>query len=76
MRNSYYQLIMTLVLVWAVMGLSWNLLSGYTGLISFGHAAFFGLGAYTIALGFVKFGLSPWIGIPLGVVVGGAGRPR
>ena len=44
--NSYYQLIMTLVLVWAIFGLSWNLLSGYTGLISFGHAAFFGIGAF------------------------------
>ena len=38
---------LTLVLVWATFGLSWNLLSGYTGLVSFGHAAFFGLGAYT-----------------------------
>ncbi len=44
--NSYYQLVLTLVPVWAIFGLSWNLLSGYTGLISFGHAAFFGVGAY------------------------------
>ena len=42
--NSYYQLVMTLVPIWAIFGLSWNLLSGYTGLISFGHAAFFGVG--------------------------------
>lgn len=42
--NSYYQLIMTIVPIWAVMGLSWNLLSGYSGLISFGHAAFLGSG--------------------------------
>ena len=49
-RNSYYQLMLTLVPVWAIMGLSWNLLSGYSGLISFGHAAFFGLGAFTTAL--------------------------
>ena len=42
--NSYYLLIMTIVPVWAVMGLSWNLFSGYSGLISFGHAAFFWLG--------------------------------
>ena len=46
--NSYYQLTLTLVLVWASFGLSWNLLSGYTGLVSFGHAAFFGLGAYAV----------------------------
>ncbi len=70
MQNSYYQLIMTLVLVWATMGLSWNLLSGYSGLISFGHAAFFGLGGYTMTIAFVKWGLTPWLGIPLGMVVG------
>jgi branched-chain amino acid transport system permease protein len=69
-RNSYYQLIMTLVLIWATMGLSWNVLSGYSGMISFGQAAFFGLGGYTMTIAFVKFGLTPWLGIPLGVVVG------
>ena len=68
--NSYYQLIMTLVLLWATMGLAWNMLSGYSGLISFGHAVFFGLGGYTMTIVFVKFGLTPWLGIPLGVVVG------
>ena len=69
--NSYYQLIMTLVLVWAVFGLSWNLLSGYTGLISFGHAAFFGIGAYTTALGQIYFDLSPWLSIPIAAMLGG-----
>jgi ABC-type branched-subunit amino acid transport system ATPase component/ABC-type branched-subunit amino acid transport system permease subunit len=69
--NSYYQLIMTLVLVWAVFGLSWNLLSGYTGLISFGHAAFFGIGAYTTALGQIYFDISPWLSIPIAAVLGG-----
>jgi ABC-type branched-subunit amino acid transport system ATPase component/ABC-type branched-subunit amino acid transport system permease subunit len=69
-HNSYYQLIMTLVLIWATLGLSWNMLSGYSGLISFGHAAFFGLGGYTMTIAFVKFGITPWLGIPLGIVVG------
>jgi branched-chain amino acid transport system permease protein len=68
--NSYYQLMMTLVLIWATMGLSWNVLSGYSGLVSFGQAAFFGLGGYTMTIAFVKFGITPWLGIPLGVVVG------
>jgi ABC-type branched-subunit amino acid transport system ATPase component/ABC-type branched-subunit amino acid transport system permease subunit len=68
--NSYYQLIMTLVLVWAIFGLSWNLLSGYTGLISFGHAAFFGIGAYTTALGQIYFDLSPWLLIPVAAMLG------
>ncbi len=69
-RNSYYQLMMTLVLVWAVMGLSWNMLSGYSGMISFGHGAFFGVGAYVVTIAFVEFGITPWIGMPIGVVVG------
>jgi branched-chain amino acid transport system permease protein len=60
-ENSYYQLMITLVLVWACFGLSWNMLSGYTGLISFGHASFFGIGAYTTVLGQVYFDLSPWL---------------
>jgi branched-chain amino acid transport system permease protein len=69
--NSYYQLVMTLVPVWAIFGLSWNLLSGYTGLISFGHAAFFGVGAYAVVLGQIHFDLSPWIMIPIATILGG-----
>jgi ABC-type branched-subunit amino acid transport system ATPase component/ABC-type branched-subunit amino acid transport system permease subunit len=69
--NSYYQLVLTLVPVWGVFGLSWNLLSGYTGLISFGHAAFFGIGAYVTALGQIYFDLSPWVLIPIAAMFGG-----
>jgi branched-chain amino acid transport system permease protein len=69
-KDSYYQLMLTLVLVWATFGLSWNLLSGYTGLVSFGHAAFFGLGAYTTALGQMHFGWSPYVLIPIAGLVG------
>jgi ABC-type branched-subunit amino acid transport system ATPase component/ABC-type branched-subunit amino acid transport system permease subunit len=70
-RNSYYQLIMTLVPVWALFGVSWNILSGYGGQLSFGHASFFGIGAYTVTLALVYWNLSPWLGIPLGMVLGG-----
>ena len=68
--SSYYQLMLTLVPIWAVMGLSWNILSGYTGLVSFGHASFFGLGAYTVTIALVRYDLSPWLGIPIGMFVG------
>ena len=68
--SAYYRLIIVLVMIWATLSLSWNMLSGYAGLISFGHAAFFGLGAYTVTLAMVKFDLTPWFGIPLGVLVG------
>ena len=69
-EHSYYLLILAVVPVWAVMGLAWNLLSGYSGFVSFGHAAFFGLGAYFVALAQLHWGLSPWIGIPCAGVVG------
>ncbi len=69
-ESAYYRLILTLVVIWATMGLAWNMLSGYGGLISFGHAAFFGLGAYTATLAMVQFDITPWLGIPMGVLVG------
>src|SRR5256712_6919606 len=52
------------------MGVAWNVFSGYCGLVSFGHAAFFGLGAYTVTLLLVKLDVSPWFGIPLAMLVG------
>ncbi|MBL1422173.1 MAG: branched-chain amino acid ABC transporter ATP-binding protein/permease [Alphaproteobacteria bacterium] len=70
--NSYYQLIMTLVIIWAVFGLSWNMLSGYTGLISFGHASFFGLGAFATVLAQVNWGISPWIMLFVSGLIGAA----
>ena len=68
--NSYYQLILTLVPVWATFALGWNVFSGYAGLLSFGHAAFFGAGAYVVTVGAAWYGVSPWFGIPLGGALG------
>jgi ABC-type branched-subunit amino acid transport system ATPase component/ABC-type branched-subunit amino acid transport system permease subunit len=72
LKSAYYELVLTQVLLWAVLSLAWNLLSGYSGYFSFGHAAFWGLGAYTVALGMMYLDLSPWISIPLCSVVGAA----
>jgi len=69
--NSYFQLILTLVPIWAAFGVSWNILSGYGGQLSFGHASFFGVGGYTMTLALVYWNLTPWLGIPLGVGMGG-----
>ena len=55
-------------LLYAVLGQSWNWISGYAGQISFGHAIFFGCGAYASAL-CVTHGLSPWLAIPAGALV-------
>ncbi|MCO5091014.1 branched-chain amino acid ABC transporter ATP-binding protein/permease [Bosea sp. (in: a-proteobacteria)] len=72
--NSYIQLILTLVSVWAMLGLSWNILGGYAGLVSFGHAAFFGLGAFTVVILGRDYDISPWLSLPLAAVIGaGAG---
>jgi branched-chain amino acid transport system permease protein len=58
-----YQDIAVLTFLWAGLALAWNIAGGYAGLISFGHAAFFGVGAYTSTILFVRMGLTPWIGI-------------
>src|ERR1700736_2713470 len=70
LKSAYYQLVLTQVLLWAVLSLAWNLLSGYSGYFSFGHAAFWGLGAYTVALGMMYLDLTPWVSIPLCAIVG------
>lgn len=69
--GSQFQLnLLALVMLWMVVGLSWNLMSGYTALVSFGHAVFFGLGAFTVVLLQSHWGLSPWIGLPLAMLAG------
>lgn len=55
--------IVVLTFLWAGLALAWNIAGGYAGLISFGHAAFFGIGAYTSTILFLRLGLSPWIGV-------------
>ncbi len=69
-QNSYYQLMLTLVPIWATAALSWNVFSGYCGLGSFGHAVFIGIGAYTVVMGMTYLSLTPWLGIPLGAALG------
>ena len=61
--------ILILVIMWSVIGMAWNLLSGYCGQVSFGHAAFFGVGAYTAGMLYSKLGLSGWWGLPASIVV-------
>jgi branched-chain amino acid transport system permease protein len=60
------------VLVFGIFAMSLDLLIGYTGLLSFGHAAFFGVSAYTVAILGVHLGLSAWIGFAAGIVVSAA----
>lgn len=58
-----------LVLMAAQLGVAWNVLGGYAGQVSLGHAAFYGLGAYTSTMLLLNFGINPWFGMLLGGVV-------
>ena len=55
--------VVVLTFLWAGLALAWNLAGGYAGLISFGHAAFFGIGAYTSTILTAHLGVTPWIGL-------------
>ena len=69
--NPYHLHVLIMAGIFSVLALSLNLLLGYAGQLSLGHAAFFGLGAYATALGTVKLGWSPWAGLVLALVVPG-----
>jgi branched-chain amino acid transport system permease protein len=62
-QNNYILHVVIQMLFFGYLGQSWNIMCGYTGQLSFGHAAFFGLGAYTSTLLSLKVGLTPWIGM-------------
>ena len=65
-EDVYVQNILILTLMYTALSQSWNILSGYCGQISLGHALYFGLGAYTTAILFTKFGVLPWFGMLAG----------
>jgi branched-chain amino acid transport system permease protein len=68
-RSEHVVGTLTLIFFFAFVGQGWNILGGYAGQFSFGHALFFGIGAYTSALGFIKAGISPWIGMAAGALL-------
>jgi branched-chain amino acid transport system permease protein len=67
--NDYYLNIIVMTFLWAALSGAWNLMAGYGGLVSLGQSAFFGIGAYATAVLYASFGLSPWIGLVVGVAV-------
>jgi branched-chain amino acid transport system permease protein len=68
-QNEYYQRVLALVCIFGAASAGWNLLGGYANQVSLGHGVFFGIGAYAVILGQNSLGLSPWLAMPLGVVV-------
>jgi branched-chain amino acid transport system permease protein len=65
-KDPYFLRIFTLTSIFAILAASWDLLSGFTGQMNFGHALFFGVGAYGAALLNKYAGIPPWGTIPLG----------
>lgn len=65
--SSYVMHLVILAIMWSMAGMAWNLLGGYCGQVSFGHAAFFGVGAYSAGIMQIHFQASPWWGMLLGI---------
>lgn len=61
--------LLSLIMVWAVVGMGWNVIGGYCGQVSNGHSLFYGIGAYTVAITCQYWKISPWISIWIGAVI-------
>ncbi len=74
--GDYLLTVFILMLYFAFTGQAWNIMMGFAGQLSLGHALYVGLGAYTTAILFVRYGIPPWIGFlvaaPIAMAVGGA----
>jgi branched-chain amino acid transport system permease protein len=74
--GDYLLTVFILMLYFAYTGQAWNIMMGFAGLLSLGHALFVGLGAYTAAVLFIRFGISPWLGlfavVPVAMLCGAA----
>lgn len=69
LADPYYMDVYILAAMMGTLAVAWNLMAGFTGLVSLGHALFFGIGAYTVAYGQVGLALGPLATWPLAVVV-------
>lgn len=70
--GDYLLTILILMLYFAYVGQAWNIMMGFAGQLSLGHALYVGLGAYTSAALYVHFGIGPWIGLLAAVAIAGA----
>ena len=71
-KDIYSQNVIVLTLMYAALSQSWNILGGYCGQISLGHALYFGVGAYTSSLLYTKLGILPWFGMLAGGLIAAA----
>jgi branched-chain amino acid transport system permease protein len=68
-QNPFILHVMIMILFYAALGGAWNIIGGFGGQLSLGHAAFFGLGAYSCVLLNLYYGLNPWIGMVIGTLI-------
>jgi branched-chain amino acid transport system permease protein len=67
--NDYLLTTLILILYFAYTGLAWNVLMGFAGQLSLGHALYVGLGAYVAAALYVHYGIGPWLGMPVAILI-------
>ncbi len=72
LADRYVLSVLTLIFYFAYVGQAWNLMMGYAGQLSLGHALYVGLGAYVSALLWTKFGIGPWLGVFPAIVIAAA----
>jgi len=70
-NSSYFIHIMIITYYIMFVSISWNILGGFIGQFSLGHAAFIAIGAYISSLLLINYGITPWVGLPLGGIVAG-----
>jgi branched-chain amino acid transport system permease protein len=72
LANDYLITVLILILYFAYVGQAWNIMMGFAGQLSLGHALYVGLGAYAAAALYVHFGVSPWLGLWVSMAVSAA----
>jgi branched-chain amino acid transport system permease protein len=69
LANDYLITVLITILYFAYTGQAWNVMMGFAGQLSLGHAIYVGLGAYATAALYVHFGIAPWVGLPAALAV-------
>ncbi len=65
-ENDFYLDGFILIFIWASFSSAWNIIAGFTGMVSLGHNALFGIGAYSSTILLIRYGISPWFGLLIG----------
>lgn len=68
-QNQLLMSTLSLSVIWGIMGIGWNVLGGYAGQVSNGHAMYFAIGAYVGAIGLKMYNITPWLSMWIGVLI-------